>query len=348
MISIPSVKAIPFFLKGEKFFFHKNLNTNFRYKIGNNIKNKKKSDSVMMHENYIDTSSNWVKKITSTRLKSKNKLIRDLNRAGKGFLKTIRLPSNNEESYKFISFDKLFLMNFSEINITTQPKISDQLDIIQNDIWIFFVNGIYVRELSSVNKLPTGFYFGLFSELPESKQKNILDVANKGESGVNGGFFSALNAACLEDIVVLLVPEDSNFKKNINIVFQGEGASDNFYINQKLVIISSKNSFSKIAQYHVGKNNSKYLDNTTTSLHLHENSRIEYSFINQVPESASQITSIHVEIEKNAHFQISSAATGGFLSRLNLGIDINGINSSVKLNGITLANNEKKIGRAHV
>lgn len=234
-------------------------------------------------------------------------------------------------------------MNFTDNKIIYQPIISDQLDVVDDDVWIFFINGVFYGEISSIDKLPKDFYFGSFSDLPENKQKNILDVANKGESGINGGFFSALNAACLEDILVLLVPENSNFKKNINIVFQGQGNEKNFYINQKLVIINSKNSISKIIQYHIGKNNSTYFDNTTTSILLNQNSKLEYNFINQVPQSSAQITSIHVEIEKNAHFKFSSAVTGSFLSRLNLGIDINGINSSAKLNGITFANSDKII-----
>nr|UXY87820.1 Fe-S cluster assembly protein SufD [Cryptomonas curvata] len=298
MFVIPTVKIVSFFSKGEKLPFYRKLNSNFQIKITNNTKGKKNSHKFMMYEKYIDGSSNWIKKLTTSRINTKNKLIKDLNRAG---------------------------------------------NINENEVWIFFTNGIYSPELSSIDKLPKNFYFGSFSELPINKQKNILDIANKGESGINGGFFSALNAACLEDIAILLIPENSNFEKNINLVFQGQGTGNNFYINQKFVIINSKNSFSKIVQYHLGEDKSIYFDNTTASIVLNENSSMEYNFINQVPETASQITSIHVEIEKNAHFQFSSASTGGFLSRLNIGIDINGINSSTKLNGISLANKRKTI-----
>jgi len=340
MLNFPSVKIVSVFSKGQNFFFDRKLKNKFKLTT---IKNQKKFKFQMVQNNSIKESSDWIKSIIATKKNSKNKLIENMRRSGNGFLKTIRLPSTNEESYRFIPFEKVFQMHFTENNIIEEPVISDQLNITKDEVWIFFINGFFCAELSSIDKLPADFYFGFFSNLSNNEQKNLLDIANKGESGVNGGFFSALNAACLEDIIVLLVPENSEFKQNINIVFQGEGEKNNFYMNHKLVVINSKNSFSKIVQYHIGKNNSKYLDNTTTSIILQENSNMNYIFINQVPNSASQITSMHVEVEKNAHFQFCSAITGGFLSRLNLGVDINGINSSAKLKGVSLVNNEKVI-----
>nr|UXY88323.1 Fe-S cluster assembly protein SufD [Cryptomonas curvata] len=342
MILVPTLKVVSFFSKEGKLFTYGKFKAKSGPRVLYKLNNLKTLENCMISENdYVDTNSNWTKPLVSSKKTAKNKLIRELNRAGNSLLKTIPFPSKEEESYRFISLDKLFQMGFQENSTLSEKKIPNQLNINNNDVWLYFVNGIYSNNFSSADKLPKDFYFGSFSDLSDSKQKNILDISNKGESGINGGFFSALNAACLEDIIVLLIPESVQFKQNINIVFEGQGLCDNFYLNQKLVIISSKNSVSRIVQYHIGTSNSKYFDNTTTSIILNENSKMEYSFINQVPESASQITSIHVEIQKNAHFEFSSAALGGFLSRTNLGIDINGINSSAKLKGISLANKNR-------
>ena len=344
MLNILTVKTISFITKGSILNLDRNSNNKFRLKTINYVKNAKKLGIYMSFEkNFMKESSAWIKTLTNSKKNAKNILIENLKRSGNGFLKTIQFPSNHEESYRFISFDKLFQMSFKSNTKTYKPKLYNELNISENEVWIFFINGIYCADSSLINILPADFFCGFFSDLSDDKQQDILDLANKGESGVNGGFFSALNTACLEDIIVLLIPENSVFKKNINIVFQGQGEKDNFYVNHKLVVINSKNSVSKIIQYHVGENNSKYFDNTTASIILHENSEMDYIFISQVPKLASQITSIHVEIEKNAHFRFYSAITGGFLSRLNIGIDVNGINSSAKLKGISISNSENII-----
>jgi Fe-S cluster assembly protein SufD len=341
MLWIPTLKVVSFFSKGVNIITDGKFKAKFESKTFHKLKNIKKMEKRMVSENnYVDITSNWTKLLISSKKNSKSNMINEISRAGSSLLKTIPFPSKYEESYRFISLEKLFEMEFQENN-TLNEKQNPILNFKSDDISLYFVNGIYSSSFSSLNKLPKDFYFGYLSDLSDSKQKNILDISNKGESGVNGGFFSALNAACLEDIIVLLIPEGSQFKQNINIVFEGQSLTSNFYLNQKLVIVSSKNSISRIVQYHIGINNSKYFDNTTTSIILNENSKMEYSFINQVPDSASQITSIHVEIQKNANFEFSSAALGGFLSRVNLGVDINGINSSVKLKGVSIANKNK-------
>jgi len=330
-------KIISLFLTSKKTSSCMNIKFPSGFKSGHKIKTKKKFENNMN----LSENLNWIQSLFFLKKNSQNKIIKDLNRAGLGFLKTIPAPSSAEESYRFISLDKLFKMNFSENIKKNSPLAPGYLNINENEVWIFFVNGSYSSENSSLNKLPKNFFFGSFSELCDVEKKNISDISNKAECGINGGFFSALNAACLEDIIVLLIPENSNYKKNINIVFEGYGVDNEFYLNQKFIIIGAKNSTSKIVQYHIGIDNSKYFDNTATSIILQENSKMHYCFISQIPESASQFISIHTDIQKNAHFDFYSASLGGFVSRINLGIDINGINSSVKVKGISFVNNNR-------
>jgi Fe-S cluster assembly protein SufD len=304
-----------------------------------NIKRRKKSkNNVMLQKNNHSEKSNWVENVVLSKKSSKYKLINDFNKAGCGLLKTIPLPSSSEESYRFTLLDKLFEMNFgknSDLNNLTLPEYPL---INQHEIWISFINGLYSDSFSYVKNLPENFYFGFFSKLNDKEKKNILDISNKGESGINGGFFSALNAACLEDILILIIPENSNFKQNINLVFGGCGSDNNFYMNQKLIIINSKNSKSNIIQYHVGDIKSKYFDNTTISIVLKEESKMKYTLINRIPDFSCQIASVHVDMQKNSYFEFSSASLGGFISRINLGIDINGINSNAIIKSVSFAN----------
>nr|UXY87327.1 Fe-S cluster assembly protein SufD [Cryptomonas sp.] len=339
MIYISAFKFPLLFLYKETVVFSRSLRNHPR--IYRNIHGGKFFTNMKSGLDDTEKISKWTYPLLRSRKKSNDIIIENLNKTGINLLNVIPVPSTKDESWKFASLDKLFNMSFSK-NIVTDEQIPKlHIDVNRNDVWMVFVNGVFSRLLSSVENLPKDVYLGPFSDLCDIQKRNISDVINKGESSINGGFFSALNAACLEDIIVLLIPENYKLEQHVHVVFSGCGLDGEFYLNQKFVVIGSKNSTSKVIQYHIGNQNSKYFDNTTTNIVLHENSRLKYIFINQIPDSASQIVSIHAELLKSSTLEISSAFLGGFVSRINLGIDMNGMYAHVKARGISLVNNNR-------
>ena len=111
MLNILTVKTISFITKGSILNLDRNSNNKFRLKTINYVKNAKKLGIYMSFEkNFMKESSAWIKTLTNSKKNAKNILIENLKRSGNGFLKTIQFPSNHEESYRFISFDKLFVV----------------------------------------------------------------------------------------------------------------------------------------------------------------------------------------------------------------------------------------------
>jgi Fe-S cluster assembly protein SufD len=62
---------------------------------------------------------------------------------------------------------------------------------------------------------------------------------------------------------------------------------------------------------------------------------------NQIPSDSSIVCSVHAELQKDSSFNFLSASIGGFLSRISLGIDMNGKGSSCDVQGMTIANNNQ-------
>lgn len=90
-------------------------------------------------------------------------------------------------------------------------------------------------------------------------------------------------------------------------------------------------------EHHVSIGDAHYFDNSATTVLLEKNSKLDFTFLNEVSENSSQISSIHVNEQKGSFFNFKSLSFGGFLSRISLGIDMNGIGSSCKVNGLTVA-----------
>mmetsp|Transcript_41359 Transcript_41359/g.95937 ORF Transcript_41359/g.95937 Transcript_41359/m.95937 type:complete len:342 (+) Transcript_41359:11-1036(+) len=185
------------------------------------------------------------------------------------------------------------------------------------------------------------YFLGRFSDLNEKERKKIRDLAGKGESGINGGFFPILNLANLDEIAVLYIKADSKIKDPIQILFSSSTNETPICINQKLIIVCEKNSKAKIIQHHVGSNESEFFDNSTTTILVDEEAQIDFFLINQVTEKASNFNSIHADLRKGSSFNFLSASFGGFLSRISLGIDLNGINASCNVEGVTVVKNSQ-------
>ena len=176
MILIPTLKVVSFFSKEGKLFTYGKFKTKFGSKALYKLKNLKNLENCMISENdYVDTTSNWTKPLISSKKTAKNKLIRELNRAGNSLLKTIPFPSKDEESYRFISLDKLFQMGFEENSTLNEKKASNQLNINDNDVWLYFVNGIYSKNFSQEYLYDLAF----------NEEIDILETRSEGHWSIN-------------------------------------------------------------------------------------------------------------------------------------------------------------------
>lgn len=204
-----------------------------------------------------------------------------------------------------------------------------------------FVNGISVPKFFEIKNNEESFFLGRLSDLDEKEIKKIRDLAGKGESGINGGFFPILNMANLDEIVVLYIKADAKIENPIQVLFASSTNEDPVCVNQKFFIVCEKNSRAQIIQHHVGEKKCEFFDNSTTNILVDEEAQVDFFLINQVPEEACNFNSIHADIRKKSSFNFLSASFGGFLSRISIGIDLNGVHSSCNVEGVTVVKNSQ-------
>jgi Fe-S cluster assembly protein SufD len=292
--------------------------------------------SMKQENRQIVNNSQWVNSILSNEDVSNLKYLEKLKRIGRTVLKNTDLPSRNDEAWRFTPLNKLLKMKFSEIKKKNGIKFPDGYFIDNFSARIVFVDGFFSPSNSYIPKKEKGFFLGNFSELEEENQKSILENIGKGESGINGGFFPILNMACLNEIVVLSLSPGFQLDSPIQIIFAGSEEKNQFCLNQRLVILAEKYSIAEIIQHHISLGNSEYFDNSATNIIIKEGAKVNFILANEISKKAALVNSIHAELEKDSSFGFLSASFGGFLSRLNLGIDLNGLKSKCDVQGITV------------
>jgi len=170
-----------------------------------------------------------------------------------------------------------------------------------------------------------------------------LEFLSKGESGISGGFFPTLNIACLSDIYVLSIPSFLELKNPINIFYISSDSTNIASFNHRLIVISGENSKSKVIEQHIGTELSEYFENTAVSILVKENSKLDYYLINECSKKSNSINSIHADIKDNSLLNFSTISLGGLLSRVNLGIDINGTQCECNVQGTSIAKEKQTI-----
>lgn len=335
------------------FNYQNNLNCDYRTFRSNNGKifyrnlGKKVFRSykkIKMNNHKINQDSienkDWINSILNSETSKDSPFKEDLRKIGNNLLKITKLPSKKDESWRFTKLDRLFNMNFSANTSRMELEIPKQNFFENSFARCVFMNGNFVEELSYKNEKNDSFFLGKFSDLDNKKKKKIIEISGKGESGINGGFFSILNMAGLNEIAVLYIPENMEISGPIQIIF-AQSNSEEICINHKLIILCEKNSKAEIFQQHLGSKDSKFFDNSATNILVEEKSKINYFLINQTPEKSSCFNSIHADLKKQSDFKIFSFSMGGFLSRVSLGIDLNGIESNCEVEGVSVVKNSQ-------
>lgn len=325
----------------KKFFcVKKNLSSNifFRKKIqSKNIK--------MNMEQKGDSSSgdsDWLASILSPKkIDNQTPFINELRKIGLTLLKNTKLPSKKDESWRFTPLEQLFDLKFSEVIPEENDNFISNFFIEKTHARIVFINGIFSPKFSSLKANSNDFYLKTFSELTTEKQKKISKLIGKGESGINGGFFPILNMACLDEIAVLFFSPYLELETPVQIIFAASKTKQPICINQKIIVLGEKFSKGNVIQQHISSDEAQCLDNSATHILLEEGSTLNYVLSNQISQKSSMISSVHADLQNNSSFNFSSASIGGFWSRINLGIDMNGTGSTCNILGMTVATNEQ-------
>ena len=329
--------SISTFISTPNWFFEKKLMKNkfslrkneFRY-----IKNKTLCNGSLEEKN---NQQDWLESILSVRNPSQTKFLEKWKKVGANLIKSQSFPSRTDESWKLTPLNKIFEMRFSNLEKKFDSKLIKKSLKDYRGPKIVFVNGIYSDELSDKTNLDENVYIGDLEKYENNESENILEFLSKGESGINGGFFPTLNIACLSNIFLMVIPANLNLEVPINVIHIGSSETQASSFNQRLIVISGKKSKSKIFEHHIGIENSLYFENTAVSVLTREESILDFFLINESSRKSVFINSIHAELKEGSCFNFSTISFGGLFTRVNLGVDINGIKCKCNVKGASVA-----------
>mmetsp|Transcript_4387 Transcript_4387/g.10566 ORF Transcript_4387/g.10566 Transcript_4387/m.10566 type:complete len:477 (-) Transcript_4387:3064-4494(-) len=297
-----------------------------------------KNSKILIKMDKSDDKKDWYKSILSIREKTEDLTLENWKKTAMNILQNTPFPSKKDESWKLTDLSKFFKMRFSERNLrkNNNPKILENYMMPSVKNRIIFINGEFQPDISSIKNIENKASFLSLNEVDTLKKIEILESMLKGESGMDGGFFSILNIAFLKDVFLLNVFENMELDEPIHLIFFGNNKETTGFFNSRLIIMGESNSSFKIIQHHFSNSESIYFENSSTTIRLKEKSSLEFAFVNEISQMSSHITSIHAELETKSNLNFIASSFGGFMSRISLGIDLNGKEANCEVKGISI------------
>jgi Fe-S cluster assembly protein SufD len=320
---------------------NKNLfsNKNFTY---NKLKTTfpLKNPKIIMKMKKNDDKKDWYQSILSNREKTEDLTLENWKKTAMNILQNTPFPSQKDESWKLTDLSKFFKLRFTNRNSEKNNSFKTLENYLMPSVKnrIIFINGEFQAELSSIINIENQASFLSLNEIDTLKKIEILESMLKGESGMDGGFFSILNIAFLKDVFLLNVFENMELDEPIHIIFFGNNTKITSFFNTRLIIMGEANSSFNIIQHHCSNSESIYFENSSTTIRLKEKAKLEFSFVNEISLMSTIISSIHADLEANSNINFIASSFGGFMSRISLGIDLNGKEANCEIKGVSITN----------
>mmetsp|Transcript_45198 Transcript_45198/g.70859 ORF Transcript_45198/g.70859 Transcript_45198/m.70859 type:complete len:495 (+) Transcript_45198:58-1542(+) len=331
-------------------FSGKFFKTGKKYSRNNfQVENQKKRNFVMdlkADRTNEDNNISWIDGILPEVEKTELKELEYLRSVSKNLMKNCKRPSKNDESWKYYSLDNLYSKQLTPIKGDSVVSLNEKrlLEIKGNKL--VFINGKFSQKYSTIEQFPEGIVFKTASTMDEKEISAIKDDIGKGETGIDGGYFSLLNLTSISDIYMMKISDNISLNQEIQIIYVNESKQDFPMINSRLIISAGKNSDVKLAKRYVCNSKQKFFDNLCTSIFLQKGSKFDLTLLNNLPKSAFMINTIYADLEENASLDIKSISLNGSINRTNLGVEMNGTECSCKIIGLT-ANKENNISDIH-
>ncbi len=238
-------------------------------------------------------------------------------------LKTMGLPGNKSEEYKFTPvvrfLEKIEGLNFGTPRVSTTESVTPLISALPCNVLV----------------IHQGKYDSGRSKLIDKIQVTVRRVsAVKGQQDP----FELMNLAFATEEITVEVTPHAEVENPIAVVHTSGGADNTFFM-PRLFFKIGREASATILDHATG---GTLLNNGYTHLAIGENARVEFIQVQDQPDDI-QLCHTHLDVEANAHANCFTYSFDGRLTRNNLTLSINGSGVDAHLYGLYLAT-----GKSHI
>src|SRR5262249_37177396 len=200
---------------------------------------------------------------------------------------------------------------------------------------LVFVNGIFRRDLSSLEQLPPGLEA---VELRDALGEALVQQTLERRSGQdNQNSFALLNTALFAGGLFIRIPRGAEIGTPSQLQFisepaKGEAPPAAF---PRVLIIGEANSSARIIEsYRASDETASYFTNAVVDLVLADGARIRHYKVQREGAQAAHVASTRAQLGRNASYDTTTINLGGVLSRHDINVTMDHEGASCSLDGL--------------
>ncbi|MGB6297312.1 MAG: Fe-S cluster assembly protein SufD [Rivularia sp. (in: cyanobacteria)] len=288
------------------------------------------SDALLNKDDYL---SGLVDKVSSV---IKEGWLQELKENAANWVRHSTLPGKKDEEWRFTDVSALRQFDFN-VETKTIPLDFAAFTAI-SDTRLVFVNGVFVKELSTIADLPEGVVVSNLANLPNLDGELVKEYLAQAEGARE--VFTALNTAGINDLAVIWLSSNVVVETPIHLVFITAG--DKVFAQPRCLVVAKKGSEVTLVEEFINSDTGKeqdkeiYLNNAVTEIWVDENASVNHTRIERDSIEAFHIGKTAVTQGRNSRYTCNAITLGGKLSRHNLEILQTGEQTETTLNGLTI------------
>jgi len=271
--------------------------------------------------------------------------LNELRSEGMQAFAELGFPTTRLEDWRFCNMAPIAGVRFQPAPFTLNDQIENQirklpyfgLDCPQ----LVFVNGHYVKELSSVAGLPGNVKVASLAETLKRDDAIAAHLARYADH--RSRHFVALNTAFIEDGAFIEVPKGVLIEKPIHILYVSADGNEPWVAHPRNLMIAGPGSQAALIETHIGLGNGVYFNNVVTEIVAEENAHVNYVKVQHESETAFHVASVVAYAARNAALQTNSIQFGARLGREDLTTVLDGEGAESYLYGLYVTNGQQLI-----
>lgn len=283
---------------------------------------------------------------------------------GQKFLATQNWPIRKDENWRYTSTQIFSSQQFTpgliqKKDLTESIKklilATDAIKAFSDSLDIVFIDGVYTADftISSDNnpKVKTAHATQTPTSTGASSEVRVLNLKSAIEKGLYPIFdlskplnsFEALNLSFLEEGVFIDIPEHTDVKSIINLVFISTQNDEQTLSLPRIVInVGSSAHLTLVESYSgLGSSSTSQWTNSQVEIHMQSKARLAWARLQKESETQLHTCRTKIYLAEGAELHSLLIAQGASLYRHDLNIEIKGENTSANVHGISLGTNKE-------
>lgn len=252
-------------------------------------------------------------------------------------------PSLKQEDWRYTNVrsivDDLFEPAMGPVQAMHGDDIKHLMPGRTDEPCLVLVNGYLHEGLSRRQGLPSTVIMDGMQRILESRPEQSRSLV--GSDPGDRHAFHALNTAAAADGAWIHVAADTLLGRPLHILhiaLELDGPISALPLNR---IRLEAGAHATVNEYFHSTGESRYLSNARTLIHIGEGARLNHHRIQRESPAAFHISTVNVELEKNAEYHNHNLSLGGRIGRTEIDLRYLGEGGRSRINGLFLAHDDQ-------